>query len=324
MNAWILSRAYDEPYIRGTWVARFMRIAFMGMVLLLLVAPVAAQQNGIFPEAHQYRLGFSDLEHTDAVEDAGEWHLHIESQFLNLNDTFSTAYVLPDGFSFQGATVDCTLNCSVQVRSRTAEGELPVEITPLDAGSFNATLGLTLRGPSNLEYFGTEIDMPEDSLLIVYVFDQDVVASKAAGSVLPSITQPGVTHYLFRGEEGPLRVSVLPAGTIPDPTPAVKEGFSLVIVLGAFVLGVALWYVLVQQGLVQAKKRKQVVSKAAHQTITDDKPTLEARKRVLLAALKELELAKGSGDLDLGIYDQLKAQYKKEAVTVLRALETAE
>ena len=42
-----------------------------------------------------------------------------------------------------------------------------------------------------------------------------------------------------------------------------------------------------------------------------------------LAALKEIEVAKMNNEMPTDVYDAVKADLKKQAVTVMRALETA-
>ncbi|MFO1536051.1 MAG: hypothetical protein ABR586_10330, partial [Thermoplasmatota archaeon] len=86
------------------------------------------------------------------------------------------------------------------------------------------------------------------------------------------------------------------------------------------------WAFLVQRGMVQARGRKQVAQVAAHtEAAAQDPPAvLEGKKRALLAALKEVELARQSQEMDTPTYDAVKAEFKKQAVTVMRALETAD
>jgi len=49
---------------------------------------------------------------------------------------------------------------------------------------------------------------------------------------------------------------------------------------------------------------------------------LEGKKRALMAALKEVEVAKMNNEMPPEVYDAVKADLKKQAVTVMRALES--
>lgn len=108
------------------------------------------------------------------------------------------------------------------------------------------------------------------------------------------------------------------------PTPPSEGGFDVLPWIAGILLGAIIWAVLVQQGLVQ-KRRKQEVVKAAHVEAAEaeSKETLEARKRVLMSGLKELEKAKMAKEIDSDVYDSLKAELKRETVTVMRAIEAA-
>ncbi len=109
------------------------------------------------------------------------------------------------------------------------------------------------------------------------------------------------------------------------PTPPADDGFDVLPWIAGILIGALVWALLVKQGVVQ-KRRKQEVVKAAHVEAAEaeSKETLEARKRVLMSGLKELEKAKMAKEIDTDVYDALKAELKKETVTVMRALEAAE
>lgn len=49
--------------------------------------------------------------------------------------------------------------------------------------------------------------------------------------------------------------------------------------------------------------------------------TLEARRRILMAALKELDMANRAGEISTGVHSPLKAEFMEEAVRVTRELE---
>lgn len=82
--------------------------------------------------------------------------------------------------------------------------------------------------------------------------------------------------------------------------------------------GLFLAYVAVRQGWVQpATKAKKFVKGGAVESMG----MLEARRRSLLAALKELEQAHESKEVADDVYAPLKEEYKAQAVRVMRSLE---
>lgn len=82
--------------------------------------------------------------------------------------------------------------------------------------------------------------------------------------------------------------------------------------------GLFLMYVFIRQGWIKSptKTRKFVKGGAM-----ESKSTLEARRRTLLAALKELEHAHDAKEVDDDVYLPLKEEYKAQAVRVMRSLE---
>ena len=84
------------------------------------------------------------------------------------------------------------------------------------------------------------------------------------------------------------------------------------------VVGLFLAYVAVRQGWVSAPgKAKKFVKGGA----MESRAVLEARRRTLLAALKELETAHETREVPDDAYGPLKEEYKAQAVRVMRSLE---
>lgn len=174
---------------------------------------------------------------------------------------------------------------------------------------------LALSIPAGLE---------SDAVVVLYVpAGRTVTAPGTPTQELPC-TQDDCTIREYKGTAAaplasPFVVTVTSAAVAPPagPNPWIYAAV-------AFVAGCILWALLVRGGMVQKRSRRQSVATAAHEEIAakEPRPVLEGRKRALMAALKEVEIAHQAKEMDTATYDAVKAGLKRETVNVMRALES--
>lgn len=87
--------------------------------------------------------------------------------------------------------------------------------------------------------------------------------------------------------------------------------------LSGLVLGLLVMFVAVKQGWLKGGSGPKFVKGGA----MESKAMLEARRRTLMAALKELEHAREANEVPNDAYGPLKEEYKAQAVRVMRSLE---
>lgn len=284
------------------------------LALLAIAIPTTAQPTEFgFSDDYLARIGEGDIPLTGPVEPAG-WNV---AEYLRVDhDGNETRIALGGG---AGTVLDAYCAC----------GDVTVEGSQLIITGGNATsdiVRLVRALPGDAGTVATfALYGGQAGRIVAYVPTEHSVLTDA------SLLSTGLTcttgactieEYATGGDY----FAIVP-GTTTVPMPVEEDG--LLSTLGPIVLGILIgivvWALLVKQGIVQ-KRRAQEVKVAAHVEAaqTESKDVLQARKRVLMSGLKELEKAKMAKEIDTDVYDQLKAELKKETVTVMRALEAAE
>ncbi len=293
-----------------------MRI-FPLLLAVLLIAPMASAQSMDITSAHQVRIAYGDIPSTpDQTEPSGAWNVEqrlVLTEGANGTVTIPSGHVAGSVFCGDG----CDFDLSLEENTFTA-----VCLTAGADGHCNISFPHTIAG--NVDAFGLSMRVTADSTVLVYALEGLDVRSGTdnllgEGFYYPNV-QPALLIHQFAPEDGRFWMTVSPHTIAESPT---TGGFGWQGILVGLLAGVAVWYLLVRQGLVQKRQRKQVAGTAAHKQIasSEDKTTLEWRRRALLAALKELEVARVDQTIDLTAYDALKADFKKQTVAVMRALE---
>ncbi len=286
-------------------------------LLLVLAAPASAQPTEYgFSEEYLARIGVGDLSLVDGTEPADAWTVAEYVRFQHDGVESRIAGIPAAPLVFDCTCINMTLDgATAVVGADVTAGEYVLRVVQSFAGEqFAGRLAL--------------FDAPATSRLVAYVPDGMILLAGAATGDGLVCTQGGCTIHEVSPVQGDALV-IAPAGVFVAPAPIVDEDDGLIAewapaILGILV-GIALWSYLVSKGLVQ-KRRKQEVAKAAHVEAaqSESQDTLAARKRVLMAGLKELEKAKMTKEIDTDVYDALKAELKKETVIVMRALEAAQ
>jgi hypothetical protein len=303
------------------------------LAALALVAITAVPASGLsmsYAQAYQVRGAVGDIPSTTNVtEPAGAWNLEQRVVVQHAQGTPTTLNLrVPAGAAVVHAACSCPVHFagSGQIQSFALNATLP-------SGPY--TILLTTSQPTGAA-FGFTLDIPPtmaaDSVAILFVPDGNSVDSSTSPGqgALPCTDGKPCTIEAF-GEQGGLGTTpwftLHPASTVAAPSqqPA-AAAFPWLTVGLAFLGGAIVWALLVQRGIVQRKGRKQVAQAAAHEQIaaTDPPAVLEGKKRALLAALKEVEMAKQGQEMDAATYDAVKAEFKRQAVTVMRAIEEAD
>lgn len=303
-----------------------MRLLSVLLALAVVALAVPAQaQPPTFSEPYQLRGAVGDIPTTNATEPAGAWNLEqrLTVQFDNASQA-QYPFNLPAGARLLNAT--CT--CNPSQSTATSDSVVFTLPTSTPSGSYVLTV-LTTQAAG--QSFGFSIHLPiavaaSERVAILYV-PTGLEAEAAAGPTrsLPS-TNGQSTIVQFDDLPSPFWASVHP----DDGTATVAQDSGIPTLAWVFlavglVAGAVVWAVLVSRGAVQTKSRKQVANTAAHVEAAAAEPpaVLEGRKRALLAALKEIEVARMNSEMPQEVYDVVKADLKRQAVTVMRALETA-
>ncbi len=296
----------------------------IGVAALLLALPAAhaaLTDDQTFPETSMMRVAVGDIPRTTATEPAGQWNV-VEYQRVHDAGTTSWApgvFALPAGNTFDGA--DCT--CGNVTVSRSPSGQYQVDY-PASVPAGDYVIAFRHHHPLTDYAFNVRYANGDGATKVnFYLAGGYTVLSNVQPLVkdLESTAEnPGYRIWQFQQPDHGEAWFVLT--TQIQAAPATGPNYILVGV--AFLAGAVLWAFLVARGLVQKKTRKQEASVAAHveAAATDSAPVLEGKKRALLAALKEVELARQANEMPVEVYDVVKADLKKQAVTVMRALET--
>lgn len=281
------------------------------LAALLMVATASAQPMN-WSETHQVRIAYGDIPSTNATEAPSQWNFH-ETVLVNTSIGQLT-WVVPAGHVYLDIDCECAFALD--------DSEAPLYRIAFPEGDDEVAMTFMHAAKGDLTGFATGMTLGDDARVFIYAADGTAVRGPVAPTnVLPAASAPGFNVYDFEAA-GPFWFSIAPAAAVEqEPAPFVTFwGLAL-----GTLAGMAIWSLLVKQGVVQKRVRKQVAAVAAHKEVAkkESKDTLAARKRVLMAGLKELEVAKMNKDVELEVYDALKGELKKETVTVMRALEEA-
>ncbi|MGB0652676.1 MAG: hypothetical protein ACPGQL_05700 [Thermoplasmatota archaeon] len=309
-----------------------MRYTALATLLAALVlaasAPAAAQDAMNTDAAYLVRGALGDIPLTDATEAAGLWNVVEIRTFAHTEgNTTGILFTAPAGST--GANLGCDCNGPVSVDGVTFRLDVPADEP---SGTYTATFSHSR--PVDTDAWGFVFPrVPEavrdDAAFRFYVPEGTLVAGPMDGTSLPSTAaHPGLTIFAFEGTAAAPVDETVWFSAYPESTQVAgpsDTGFDFMALAMGLILGAALWAVLVARGMVQARQRKQVVSAPTHKEVAqkESAKVLEGRKRLLMAALKDLELAKAKDELETEVYDALKADFKKQTVTVMRALEEA-
>jgi hypothetical protein len=169
---------------------------------------------------------------------------------------------------------------------------------------------------------------PSQVLVVYAPTGTDASLPAGARKVGTSTDGTSVIHFVAGSASDPLPhplwLAVHPQGAADGGAQreAAKPTLDWLLMGVAFFLGMVLWAFLVSRGAVQRRSRKQVVATAPHaEAAREGQAVLEARKLALMAGLKELEMARMNKQVDDAAYDQVKGEFKAEAVTTMRAIE---
>jgi hypothetical protein len=313
--------------------SRIALLAAAALLATLALMPVTAQPPS-FTQTFQVRGAVGDIPTTDNVEPAGAWNLdhRLTATYSNTSseDDRTFRFAIPAGARVVNLTCDCADWRSTQtprivtftLGTNNPSGQHTIRVTT--SQPYDSTVGFSVFTPlevSSLESLAVILYVPRDAQLTAPV--------KMSGQLTTTDGSSTIEYVTFAsGQSRPLDLwfAIHPDNAIQaEPTISWNAGLIAAFLLIGVGIGAVLWSWLVAQGLVQRKGRKQVAATAAHveAAAKDPVPVLEGKKRALLAALKDLELAKQGNEVSLEVYDVVKADLKKQAVTVMRALEAA-
>ncbi|MEA3135950.1 MAG: hypothetical protein QOC71_231 [Thermoplasmata archaeon] len=294
----------------------------MAVLATVMAASLVMAQPPTYSEAYQVRAAVGDIPTTTPSEPANAWNIEQRVLVQAGASAQTVTLQLPLGSSMVNAS--CTCGAQPTINGR--------DVTFQVSGSGQQTVTVLTSQPTS-RAFGFEVLRPSvatETVVVLYVPTAYEVETPVDGES-PGLSTDGSAHIMqYRGAAvpNPFWASLHASNGGPASQPSSSGGLAINpwLMLGIGVLlGIILWAVLVSRGAVQAKSRKQVASAAAHVEAARDEPVavLEGRKRALLAALKEIEVAKMNNEMPNEVYDAVKADLKKQAVTVMRALETA-
>lgn len=292
-----------------------------------LLLPAVAAQAPSFSEAYQVRAALGDIPTTTAIEPAGTWNVEqrLVVAFDNASSEVDRTYLvrLPTGATLANATCDCARSTHTL-----AGNTVSFRIEPLTASGDRTIRILTTQPAGDAIGFRVAPTFRTDLVVVVYApTGMQVESNLGLTDVGASPSTPATIHYVQRptADSHDAWFAVLPATTGPAPSNGETNPLPWLFLALGLVAGALLWSQLVARGVVQKKSRKQVAATAAHvEAAKESTAILEGRKRALLAALKDLELAKQANELPLEVYDAVKADFKRQAVTVMRALEDSD
>ena len=180
------------------------------------------------------------------------------------------------------------------------------------AASFEVEIAYTVTGSTS---FVTHIFEPA-ATLVVYATpgaDREVLAV-GMGKLIP--TENGEQQHVVvkdaKAGSGVILIFQTASGMASEQD-LTKYIWSLA---GLFV-GLFIMYVIVKQGWIHIQRPRKF-EKGGRMEST---PTLEARRRTLMAALRELEIAHDAKEIPDDAYAPLKEEYKAQAVRVMRSLD---
>lgn len=294
-------------------------LALLLLAVLVPHAQAALDDDTDFSEGYYVRVANGDIPRTDVTEGPG-WNV---VEYVRVQHDGNRTEV-PLGFG--GVDLGCTCDAT------TLEGTVAVIADDVPEGEH--TLAIRHSRPDNqafsldLAAFGAS--RTTDASINVFVPPGMTPTTNAVPSVegLPS-TDGTAAIYQYNGTQdqplpGGFWLVVAPesVSSVQGPDAPSPAGFDWLALALGILGGIVIWAFLVQRGYAQ-KRRRQQVSESAHAELAarESKDVLAGRKRALLAALKELEVAKMNKEIDTPAYDQLKGELKRQAVTTMRALE---
>jgi hypothetical protein len=292
------------------------------LVAAIVLSPLAVAQmdETSFTTPRHLRVAYGDVPLSPAVEPDGRWNAVVYHRIQHGGGALDEPFTIPQGFLADGATCTCgAVNWTAAGGRVTAPdvaaGTIVVAVASHLASSPSDPIAVTFPDAAGKEW----------SAAFYLRQGQSVAWSGGAPQVLPGAQRPEYTIHQFTGSGAAPVFTVNAAGVEAVVPPAAGPNPWLYAAV-AFVVGAVVWALLVRQGVVQKRSRKQVVAMAAHEQIAakETAPVLEGKKRALLAALKDVELAHQSKEMDTATYDAVKGEFKRQAVTVMRALETVE
>lgn len=300
------------------------RPALLSLAVLLALAAVGptTAQPPTYTETFQVRGAVGDIPTTAATEPSNAWNIEQRVLVQASNASQAVTLQLPLGSTMVNASCSCGADPTINGR----------DVTFQVTGSGQQTVTVLSSQPSS-RAFGFEVLRPgiaSDTVVVLYVPTGSEVEAPIEGSS-PGLSTDGSARIVeYRGATVPnpfwAAIHVSNGGVeAPEGAKPFNDDLVWVFLALGIIAGAILWAVLVSKGVVQAKSRKQVASTAAHvEAAANDPPAvLEGKKRALLAALKEIEVAKMNNEMPNEVYDAVKADLKKQAVTVMRALETS-
>lgn len=303
--------------------------ALLTLAVLVTAFPGASAQAMEFAQAYQVRGGLGDVSTFTSHPTPADPTLFAVEQTFTIRHVAGTAdkatLTVPAGATLRSATTTGSASWLTQ-DARQATLDVPANAT---AGDYTlrllstqpytgGTLGLGLQPPAAL---GSQA-----AVVILYLAPGLEASGPGTHTVLGSANPSDTrTIHLFEAKSGELGQSPWYTFHPAAASPAANAPIPWLLLAGAFLLGCIVWALLVGQGMVQKRSRRQVATVAAHvEAASQDPPAvLEAKKRFLMGALKDVELAKQAKELEPEVYDAVKADFKRQAVTVMRALEQA-
>ncbi len=287
------------------------------IALLLALSASAMAQTMVIDSEHQVRIAFGDIPSTETTEPEGQWNVE---HHLYLPEGENRTIAVPAGHALGVAYVNDGADFDLDIDGR----QLTFTCNAADEASPDGTCLIHVPHSigGSIDAFGMTMPVLDNHTVMVYTIDGLQVTTGSDNLVGPGFYYPDTNLLIhqYQTDSNRFWMTVQPtavAEEVPTPSAITWQG----IVIG-LIVGAAIWFILVQQGLVQKRQRKQVAGTAAHKEVAKEgKATLEWRRRALLAAMKELELARADQNIDLEAYDILKADFKRQTVTVMRALE---
>lgn len=291
-------------------------------------AHAAMSDQTDFTQAYYVRAAAGDIPATmtPTVEPEGQWNI---VQYIRLVHTQGTASTATFGLP-AGATAD-GFSCSCASYTTRQDGALYLATVNATEPAGNPVVAFRSHAPL-AGAWALSLPAPSttgDASVNLYVPTGSIAESNLAAGPSPGLrsTDGRYLIYEFHGQTSDLQTAwftVHPGTASTVAAPATPMSPWLFAVAG-LVVGCILWALLVARGIVQKRSRRQVAAVAAHvEAATNEPPAvLEAKKRFLMGALKDVELAKQNGELENNVYDAVKADFKRQTVTVMRAIEEA-
>lgn len=291
-------------------------------ILLMLVPAVPAQTTGAcVPGVAEHRIELVD---TGAGMDVRESLSYAFGDAPRTGDHANvTIRVARDALDVTG-TLDYQNGSTFDVPADalTVEGDVSepfVAFSTSDAtndaapDAFRVELAYRLEG---VDVFSKATACATESLV---VFATPAAGADATGPNLGAFAPTGDGRlHATPGAVGagfPVVVTFIEGDAPPAP---VEDLTQYVWGAAGLLVGVFLMYVVVKQGWVQIRREKRFEKGGRMESPS----MLEARRRTLMAALKELETAHEADEVPEEAYSPLKEEYKAQAVRVLRSLES--